>query len=299
MRAHFIPMMLRQLLIAAAIHAIAGQVCSSQGTPAASLSHWTAPLDIDHSVPAVRTDIVCPLPLLLQGVSERVQELVANVHQFSAREQIEQVEIRKNGNPRGARKNNFNYVAQINQVSGSPSVEEYRISAKPIETAAGEMVDTGTAAFALIFHPYFIGDFAMSCEGLAEMQSRVVWQLHFSQNPDRSNLFHVYRVGNTYYPANLKGRAWIAADNYEVLRLQTDLLEPIGQIQLQREHSDTRYGPVEFTKRNVRLWLPQSTELYMDYRGRRYQRRHNFSDFQLFSVETGEEVKGPKTIGKR
>ena len=53
---------------------------SSQGTPAASLSHWAAPLDIDHSVPAVRTDIVCPLPLLLQGVSERVQELVANVH---------------------------------------------------------------------------------------------------------------------------------------------------------------------------------------------------------------------------
>ena len=242
MRAYFIPMMLRQLLIAAAIHAIAGQVCSSQGTPAASLSHWAAPLDIDHSMPAVRTDIVCPLPLLLQGVSERVQELVANVHQFSAREQIEHVEIRKNGNPRRAR---------------------------------------------------------MSCEGLADMQSRVVWQLHFSQNPDRSNLFHVYRVGNTYYPAKLKGRAWIAADNYEVLRLQTDLLEPIGQIQLQREHSDTRYGPVEFTKQNVRLWLPQSTELYMDYRGRRYQRRHNFSDFQLFSVETGEEVKGPKTIGKR
>jgi hypothetical protein len=60
--------------------------------------------------------------------------------------QIEHVEIRKNGNPRRARKNNFNYVAQINQVSGSPSVEEYRISAKPIETAAGEMVDTGTAA---------------------------------------------------------------------------------------------------------------------------------------------------------
>jgi len=298
MRAHFIPMTLRRRLMAAVAHAIVAPLCGAQA-PAASLSHWAAPVDIDHSVPAVRTDIVCPMPLLLQEVSERVQELVANVHQFSAREHIEHVEIRKNGNPRRTRKNTFNYVAQINQVSGSPSVEEYRISARPIETAAGEMIDTGTAAFALIFHPYFIRDFAMSCEGLADMQSRVAWQLHFAQNPSRSNLFHVYRVGKTYYPAKLKGRAWIAADNYEVLRLQTDLLEPIGEIHLQREHSDTRYGPVEFPKQNVRLWLPQSTALYMDYRGRRYQRRHNFSDFQLFSVETGEEVKGPKTIGKR
>src|SRR5438128_2184651 len=105
MRASFIQITLRQLLIPAAIPPTAGQVCSSQGTPAASLSHWAAPLDIDYSVPAVRTDIICPLPLLLQGVSERVQELVANVHQFSAREQIEHIEIRKNGNPRRARKN--------------------------------------------------------------------------------------------------------------------------------------------------------------------------------------------------
>jgi hypothetical protein len=85
-------------------------------------------------------------------------------------------------------------------------------------------------------------------------------------------------------------RAWIAVDNYEVLRLQTDLIEPIGQIRLLREHSDIHYGAVEFRKQNVRLWLPQSADLYMDFRGHRYQRRHNFSNFQLFRVETGQTV---------
>ena len=115
-------------------------------------------------------------------------------------------------------------------------------------------------------------------------------ELRFSQRPNRKNLFHVYRVGNNYYPAKLKGRAWIAVDNYEVLRLQTDLIEPIGQIRLLREHSDIHYGAVEFRKQNVRLWLPQSAELYMDFRGHRYQRRHSFSNFQLFSVETGQTV---------
>jgi hypothetical protein len=134
----------------------------------------------------------------------------------------------------------------------------------------------------------------MSCEGLTEIKSRPAWQLHFTQLPNRNNLFHVYRLDNNYYPVKLKGRAWIAADNYEVLRLQTDLLEPLTRIRLQREHSDIQYGPVEFRKQNIRLWLPQIAEVFMDFHGHRYQRRHTFTNFQLFSVETGEEIKAKK-----
>ena len=141
----------------------------------------------------------------------------------------------------------------------------------------------------------------MSCEGLADIQSRVAWQLHFSQNPNRSNLFHVYRVGNIYYPAKLKkGRAWIAADNYEVLRLQTDLLEPIGRIKgLQREHLEPGTARWNLPSGMFASSFPERG-LTWTIRGRRYQRRHNFSDFQLFSVETGEEVeKGPKNKRKK
>jgi hypothetical protein len=239
------------------------------------LPKWEVPADIDQAMPPAVTEIPCPLPQLLHGVSERVEELVSNLLQFSARERIEHVEIGRNGNPHRARKTNFTYVAQINQsASGSPSVEEYRTSEAADENIHGQLVDTGTAAFAL------------------------TWQLHFAQRPNRGNFFHVYRVGVTYYPV-LKGRAWIAADNYEVLRLETYLLEPIAQIRLQREHSDIQYGPVEFPKQNVRLWLPQIAELYMDYRGHRYQRRHTFSNFQLFRVETGGEIKWPKAGQKK
>jgi hypothetical protein len=298
MHGGFSTLALKHVLVAALVTHAVGY--GAEPTSGAASPNWVVPTDIDQAVPPVSTEIACPLPQLLHGVSERVQELVANLHQFSARERIEHVEIGRKGNPRRARKTNFNYVAQINQAaSGSPSVEEYRTSATATDTAERQMADTGTAAFALIFHPYYIEDFVMSCEGLADVKSRAAWQLHFAQRPNRGNLFHVYRVGNNYYPVKLKGRAWIAADNYEVLRLETDLLEPIGQIRLQREHSDIQYGPVEFRKQNVRLWLPQIAELYMDYRGHRYQRRHTFSNFQLFKVETGEEIKGPKAARKK
>ena len=51
--------------------------------------------------------------------------------------------------------------------------------------------------------------------------------------------------GNVYFP-RLKGRAWIAGDNYQVLGLQTDLINPIPEIDLQVEHLDTAYAPVDF-----------------------------------------------------
>ena len=144
-------------------------------------------------------------------------------------------------------------------------MEEFRTNTIENDYAEAGVVDTGTAMFALIFHRFYVEDFEVSCEGLTEVKSRPAWQLHFSQRPNRSNLFHVYRVENSYYPVKLKGRAWIAADNYEVLRLQTDLLEPVTQIHLQREHTDVEYGPVEFRKQHLRLWLPQIAEVFMDF----------------------------------
>jgi len=118
--------------------------------------------------------------------------------------------------------------------------------------------------------------------------------VHFAQRSDRPNQFHVLHRDNGYFPLSLKGRAWIAADTYEVLRLETDLLEPQKKVRLQREHMAIAYGPVDFRKGTVRLWLPQLTDLYIDYGGHRYQRRHKFSDFELFWVESAEVVKGPK-----
>jgi hypothetical protein len=205
------------------------------------------------AVPRVLTEISCPLPQLLHGVGERVQELVANLHQFSARERIEHLEIGRKGNPHRVRKTNFNYVAQINQAAaGSPSVEEYRTGASPTDYPEPGMVDTGTAAFALIFYRFYIEDFVMSCEGLADVKFRPAWQLHFAQRT--RNLFHVYRLCNDYYPVKLKGRAWIAADNYEVLRLETDLLEPVGQIRFAK-------GTLEYRVRSRRISEPECSAL--------------------------------------
>ncbi len=51
---------------------------------------------------------------------------------------------------------------------------------------------------------------------------------------------------------------------------------------------------MDFPERKTQLWLPKSSEVYLDFQGHRFRRLHHFTDFKLFSVETRDEVAPPK-----
>jgi tetratricopeptide (TPR) repeat protein len=266
---------------------------SSAGQLWSSAQRW-APADIDDAVPPVRTDTTCPLPRILEETSKRTQDLIENLQRFSANERIEQIDIDKNGKRRNSTAQDVNYVAQIEQTpSGYPSIEEYRSGSSGTRQPA--MVDTGAAAFALIFHPSHVGNFAFRCEGWTKLRGSTAWQVHFEESADSSKAFTAIRIGGSVYLPRFKGRAWITTDNYNVVRIETDLISPVPQIGLQLEHLVIGYAPVEFQERRVRLWLPESASLYIDYHRHRYERVHTFSQFQLFSVDTADAIKEPIT----
>ena len=251
-----------------------------------------APPDIDASVPPVLREGACPMPDILRKTSTHTLDLIESMHRFSASERIEHVDIDKNGRRRNSSTQIVNYVAEIEQnSSGYPSIHEYRSGSTGIRQPS--MMDSGAAVFALIFHPSHVGNFEFRCEGLTELQGSPAWQVHFVESLDSNRSFTAIRSGASVNLTTFKGRAWIATDGYNVLRIETDLIAPIAQINLQREHRVIAYAPVEFPSRHVRLWLPESSSIYIAYRGRRYERVHNLSEFQLFSVESAEAVKKP------
>jgi tetratricopeptide (TPR) repeat protein len=245
---------------------------------------WGPP-EIDEQVPPVLTDASCTLPQILKEASNRTQDLIESLQSFSASERIEQTESDKNGKKRSEGIQDTNYVVQIGQnSSGYPKVQEYRSGAAGSQQAG--VTDSGTAAFALIFHPTHIENFMFRCEGLTQLGGSSAWQVRFEESADPSKSFIAIRAGGSSYLPRFKGRAWIAADTYDVLRIETDLVSPIPQIDLQLEHLVIDYAPVQFQKRHIELWLPQSTSLFMAYRGHRFEVTHHFSEFQLFSVDS-------------
>lgn len=271
---------------------------STSGAAALPLpSNWLPP-DVDEKMPPVEPGATCALEEVLEKAGKRAQAFVKNVERFTASEFLKHEAIDKWGTAAPAETRKFDYVVAIAEPKpGFLIVEEYRDSHGAPAEFPGGVVTSGLPALALIFHPDNAVNFAMTCEGLTRWNGKPAWQVHFRQRRDKPNTVRSYRLGleGPSYPVALKGRAWILADSFEIARLETDLIAPIPQIKLVADHTAVEYGPVQFHVRDVEMWLPQSAEVYYDWRGKRIHRRHSFSNYMLFVVDEKQHIAEPKT----
>jgi len=189
----------------------------------------------------------------------------------------------------------FNYLVSYTEDStGSFHVDEFRDGSLSLEPFPNHIATVGTPSLVLIFHPRYAGNFKMECEGLGQWHGEPAWQVRFEQRTDRPNLTYSFTINRTTYDVNLRGRAWILAGSYQVARLEMDLEKAIPEIRLRLDHQSVEYRPVKSSTKNLELWLPSSTELYMDFQGRRFHRKHSFTDFKIFSVDTRYQTTRPK-----
>ena len=98
------------------------------------------------------------------------------------------------------------------------------------------------------------------------------------------------------YPIAIKGRIWLSSASFDVLRIETDLLEPVQILGLTRDHLVVDYGPVNFSASNATLWLPWDAEMHMELHGHRYHHKHYLTDYMLFGVDTNHKIGKPKVV---
>lgn len=255
---------------------------------------WLPP-DVDEQVPPVEMAGTCSLEEVVQNAEKRILEFVRDVERFTATESLTHESINKHGRASGPVLRRFDYVVSIQEIrQGHLGVTEYRNGGLPNEFPDG-IVTNGLPALVLILHPYYAPNYEMTCEGLSRSSGRLVWQVHFRQWPDKPNEIKAYQYGfnGASYAVGLKGRFWIDADSYQIVRMETDLVAPMPQIQLLVEHTTIEYGPVKFRESDVNLWLPQNAEVYFAWRGRQVHRRHSFDHYMLFSVNDKQKITPP------
>lgn len=257
------------------------------------------PEDIDDAVPPVASGVACPLQTVLNGAGQRIVELVQNVDRFTATESLTHQEIDHSGRIGPPAMSQYNYlVSYTEDRTGYLQVDEIRNGGLSLdETFPNHIATIGTPSLVLIFHPRNINNFSVTCEGLGQWHGEPAWQVRFEQRADRPNLTYSFTVDRVTYSVNLRGRAWILADSFQVARLETDLEKTVPKIRLRLDHQTVEYRPVELSTTHSQLWLPASSELYMDFLGRRFYRKHSFSDFKIFSVGTQYQIANPKETG--
>lgn len=260
--------------------------------------NW-APPDIDAKKPFIISGASCSLTKILKVAGKSAMQMVSDLQEFSAKEEYESVELKRDQVLERPQSQTFSYLVFINQPRPDMfSVQEMRDQGVNAEGMPGQFIDSD-AALALVFHPFLQPNFTWSCEGLGEWNDKAAWIIRFEQRKDRPNYLATFDTGINTHSLPLKGLAWVSESGGQVMHMETDLVRPVSEIKLNTDHFVIDYKPVAFTTHKVTLWLPESVDVYLAYRGHYLHHFHRFSDFHLFWTGATEKISKPKETEKK
>ncbi|HEV2304920.1 MAG TPA: tetratricopeptide repeat protein [Candidatus Acidoferrales bacterium] len=253
-------------------------------------ANW-APPDVDAAKPFIISGAGCSLPKVMKAAAKSAEEFVSTLERFSATEEYQSVEIKRDEQLETPQRRTYNYLVLVeNPNPHLIQMDEFRGGNAGANNMPGLLADLGTPALALAFHPIFSGAFNWTCEGLGEWNGKSAWVIHFEQRADRpTSLLQAFETASKEYALPLKGRAWVTENGGEIMHLDTDLTRPVKEIGMMREHFSIDYAPVTFQTHKVRLWLPQDADVYYQYQGHYIHHYHHYSDFKLFWVGTKQK----------
>jgi len=224
---------------------------------------------------------------------------LVDFEKFTATEHIEHQEIDRYGWPGPVKARNFSYVVFVHHIGdNSVYLEESRMGGDDLSAFPTALATTGLNSLGVsVLQSANRERFRYSCEGLTNLRGNPAWQIRFEERRDaRVADVRSWRRNGKIYEIPIKGRIWVASASYAVLRIETDLREPVAKLELNKDHLLVDYGPVTFASGNVHLWLPLSAEMYMVLHGKRYHHRHFLSDYLLFGVDTTHANGSPKEL---
>lgn len=256
-------------------------------------SQW-APPKVDAPLKSLSTVPPCGLSDVLERTAATSLALASNLEKFTAREHIDYVMLDRSGMVTDYDSGSFQYVYSIERQNGGSVSREYRAPVKGSHVFRESAQDIGQAAFALIFLPDLQTDYEMKCEGTDQRNGQLDWVVRFQQRKDRPNRTANIWVDNVAHPGMFKGRAWISKEDFQVVHLEANLMGGVPDIGLQELALSVDYGLVQTPSGNLTLWLPNNIATYWDYDVHRTILVHSLSDFELFTVETKENIQEPR-----
>lgn len=259
-------------------------------------THPWAPPDVDSVSSAMAPGAGCNLDQVLQNAGQRLRVLLGNIEKFTATEQVQDQEVDRYGVAGSARERKFMYVAFVHTLSnGYTYVEESRIGAKESEELPISLSTTGMNGLGVsVLQPFFRPYLNFTCQGLTNINGKAAWELRFEEKLKAAEALRKWRKNGDLINIPLKGKVWISAAGYDVLRVETDLVEPVTRLELTRDHLQVNYGPVSFRNGAETLWLPQTGELYVEVHKKRYHQQHILTDYLMFAIDTPHKQKAPK-----
>ncbi len=273
----------------------ASEPSSAANLGAGPLPPW-GPADVDGSKPGVASDVPCAAADVVLRASQASAEQFANFEKFMATERIEHEEIDRNGNAGHVRSHDFSYLVFIDHDrTGQIFLKESRDGGTGVESFPTSLATVGLLGLGVdVFNPGFASALDFTCEGLGQWRGKAAWIMYFRQKPGQRSYLRLWQTQRKTVEIPLKGRVWVSSASYEVLHIETDLREPVTDLELTRDHLVIDYGPVSFMNGKTELWLPWYADMYLELHHKRYHHRHALSNYSIFGVDTTDKINNPK-----
>ncbi len=246
------------------------------------------------------------LETLLKELGATVDGFFRDLSNTAATEVLWQTRLDKNGKAVGSRSEEFYYLLLNRSELGRSWTEEYRGNRQgqtswPGGLEAGYMTTTGFTSSLVVFLPSYQPGMAYRYLGRQRVgdppwrAGEWAYVVGFAQRPGHSDPLTVFRVGQSRSAQlYVQGIAWISADQHQVLRMRTDLLEPAPQVKLKQEIAEVDYRPYRFASSPRSFWLPSRVRVSVEWGNKRLQNAHNFTHYRLFKVDTSVAVRQPE-----
>jgi hypothetical protein len=120
--------------------------------------------------------------------------------------------------------------------------------------------------------------------GHQKIDGRDTVVLAYAQIPDRVRLPAEIGVHGDTCPFYTQGIVWIDPAIYQPIRLQTDLIQPIAGIHLEKMRSEVKLAEVKIPERNLSLWMPSDVEITWATDTGAGGELHRYTNYRLFTA---------------
>lgn len=249
------------------------------------------------------SDDQAPLSQILTAGGKNVSRLFADLLNISAVENVLLQKLNHEGEVRSSLRFKCLYLGIATTEKWGPSFIEYRSDAKgreisPPGSKEGYMLTSGFISAPLIFHPAHQKGSSFRLLGRQKLGSRDTLVVGYTQIPAQSRLFGTYRLRQNTGTIFKQGMAWIDAETNQIVRIVSDLLEPLPLIRLEKQRTEIEFDEVRLNRSAQKFWLPKQAIVTLQWEGKVLRNTHLYSEFELFSVETMQKIAKPEVLEK-
>lgn len=172
---------------------------------------------------------------------------------------------------------------------GGDGLAEFRTYSndQPIDDSPSDprrVINTGFATLWLVFLPGNLHDSRFRYLGEQLVGKRRTYALAFAQIPEKTGLQPIINYSSGRCTTPLQGVAWIDQSSFQIVRIQTDLLHSLPDIQLSRLRTVLEYEAVKIWGLHLSLWLPRDVETTWETTYRNMKESHRYSHYRLFKA---------------